>query len=116
MSNKLMHIYGPQHEHDSVFLVGNTEALQELRDAIDQVLREPYASVKIDLMVADGEGFDIVIIRKDKERSWWINLALPYSDEITRYGPGSSQLKRPANIIDPWDLEGVKALYEKEER
>lgn len=55
--NNILHIYGQYEEHDDIEIVGDQQALMELRAAIDVALEtkngesEPYTN--------DGEGYTI---------------------------------------------------------
>jgi hypothetical protein len=51
-----LHIYGQTARHGNAFIVGDTEALKELRDTIDQVLKTGNPA-KFESMVKDGEGY-----------------------------------------------------------
>lgn len=107
MSNdNLLHIYGQNSEHDDVWIVGNREALRRLSKALVNILFHHGAvgtkqSIK-DVMTADGEGYEIHIIRNDSTwtEDYWRNLGLPYSS------PSSQDMRNEA--IWPWDKEGEK--------
>lgn len=93
---KEMHVYGQPHEHEEVFIVGNREALEELRDRLTQVLECPApAESKVLAFAGDGEGFEIrVALIGDRELKDWL---LPYFDETA--------LDRRKDVRKPW--EGV---------
>lgn len=88
---KLLHVYGQDHEHEDVFVVGNTEGLQALRDAIDRALAK-QDNVDADLVFAgDGEGYMVFAIVNNAEwdEARWQKLALPYSDDMYHYASQS---------------------------
>lgn len=79
----LLHMYSQDQWHDNAYIVGNRYGLEELKKAVEQALKDDCGSPKIgtaNVMVSDGEGFDTVVIRCDKD--WqddvWQNLFLPY--------------------------------------
>lgn len=82
MSNiKLLHIYGQQHEHDSVFIVGNTSGLETLRQALGDAVVSRRGGKEVS--VADGEGFAIRVLCQDADwqSDTWTKLAVPYTSE-----------------------------------
>lgn len=93
---KEMHIYGQSHEHEGVFIVGNREALEELRDRLTKVLECPApAESKFLAFAGDGEGFETrVALVGDGELKDWL---LPYFDEAA--------LDCRKDVRKPW--EGV---------
>lgn len=93
MSNPKLHIYGPSIWHDHSFIVGNKEALQYLRDAIDSALAE--GNGKATAFTADGEGFDLCVYQEEPE-AFWDNLCVPYTDDLA--------MERRNGTTSPWDL------------
>jgi hypothetical protein len=91
-----LHIYGQSIWHDHAFIVGNTEALTALRDALDAALQPGAAVGEVSMFTSDGEGYELKVYREEDGRYWDKSL-LPYTDS-TMYTPA---LK---DIISPWDL------------
>lgn len=78
---RLLHVYGAPQWHSSVEIVGNSNALTVLRDAIDAALAE--GSAKVSVMANDGEGYAIDVQMDD--HAW---------DHPTWEG-------RPSHYVDP---------------
>ena len=100
MTEPLLHIYGQVSEHDSVYIVGNKEALTRLKYIIDKALLWlDMESVTENFMASDGEGYNVQIIYNETKWSedYWQLLGLPYTDS-------SSQDIRD-NAIWPWEKE-----------
>ena len=72
-----LHIYGQDCWHSEAFILGDTEGLKALRDAIDKALAtgQGFASA----FVNDGEGFFTAIAQVDKDTL--DKLAVPYTDK-----------------------------------
>jgi len=77
---KILNIYGQDSEHEYARIVGNTEGLQDLKDALDNALISHFdkATVPSDnkpLYASDGEGYVVIIERHDDEwgdnESFW---------------------------------------------
>lgn len=94
MSNSKLHIYSPLCSHDHAFIVGNREALEALRDAIEDALEIGQNTGAITASTADGEGFELKVYREE-ENTYWDKALLPYTDQSF---PSS---EKP---INPWDL------------
>lgn len=86
--DSMIHIFAQESWHEDAFIVANREGLEALRDALNKALKDgDKAVVELkDLMVGDGEGFDLAILRDDSPfaSEFWNRLAVPYSDEIAR--------------------------------
>ena len=86
-----MHIYGQTEWHGNAFIVGDTKALKELRDTIDQVLKTGCPA-KFESMVNDGEGYWTCVVRlpmfygdldkEDVKCHTMDDMAVPYTNEI----------------------------------
>ncbi len=96
LKNRL-HIYGPAHHHDFSFIVGDKEALENLRDAIDKALEAGSATGEADSFTADGEGFTVKIYREEED-DFWNKSLLPYTDDSMYYSGNFD------NQVGPWDL------------
>jgi hypothetical protein len=73
-----MHIFGQSCPHDEVYIVGDREALEALRRAIERALGDNRShSVSF---TNDGEGYDVHVIQADAATA--DNLMLPYTDPI----------------------------------
>lgn len=78
MTDPILHVYGQDTEHEAVFIVGSTEGLRLLRDALDTALRAGNA--RVTPTCQDGEGFDLHCIVTDEE------MRLPYHDWVGTAG------------------------------
>lgn len=98
MTDKLLHIYGQGAFHDNVEIVGNREALEELRDTISEALCGVPHSMKA--FVNDGEGYEVRVrlVGGDWDTLIWHMLAVPYTEDY------ASENREDA--IGPWQLEG----------
>lgn len=82
--DKLLHIFGQGAPHDDVEIVGNREALEELRKTISEALHGvPYS---MEASVNDGEGYEITVqlLEGDWDTPAWRKLAEPYTEEWAR--------------------------------
>lgn len=83
---KLLHIYGQVDEHSPVLIVGTSEALVALRDALSQAITDPQVRTNVAVMASDGEFYDVRV--KVDESPWegpvWLSRHLPYTDEEAR--------------------------------
>ena len=93
----MLHIYGQNHEHDKVYIVGNKESLRKLRDAITNAIDFYHYPAITKGMTSDGEGYEIRIISNDTPWAgkYWQKLGLPYA--------GSSSQDIRDNAIWPWE-------------
>lgn len=80
MSEPYLHIYSPQQWHDDAYIVGNTEGLIALRDAINRALGEERKG-GLAAFVNDGEGFYGAVVRVDDKSEKFDLLAVPYVGE-----------------------------------
>jgi len=71
-----MHIYSAGQWHGECYIVGNTEALKRLRDAIDAALAGHVGGTHA--YAGDGEGFQTIVVKHDSEK--WEQLAVHYTD------------------------------------
>lgn len=95
MSNSKLHIFGPTYYHDHSFIIGNREALELLRKAIDDALETGSATGKTSAFAADGEGFDLCVYREEED-AFWEKALFPYTDN-------DAQDNRE-DAIGPWQL------------
>lgn len=80
VTDKQVHVYAQTHEHGDAFIVGSTNGLKALRDAIDRALNGEVDSV-VGMMASDGEGYNLFIATEDKP-FMWDQLQMPYTDEL----------------------------------
>lgn len=71
-----LHIYGQAWPHEMAFIVGDTESLRRLRDAIDVALKDELAGASF--YTQDGEGYDVAIV--DASKADTEEMHLPYTD------------------------------------
>ncbi len=86
-----LHVYAQEEQHESVWLVGDREALRNIRDAIDDVLSIPCTRDR-NTLCADGEGYRVRVRLMTEEEMG--ALVLPYTDHVAR-GVGG---KHPAEL------------------
>ena len=79
----LLHIYGQDHEHDDVVILGDPGALRLLRDAIDESLARPGPGYCV-VFASDGEGYGVAVLAVNDP--WpgplWNAAAMPYSNKL----------------------------------
>ena len=104
------HVYGQGAWHDSVYIVGTTEALKRLKHAIsvalgagegasgEEFLRETSAEV----MTNDGEGYHIHVFKVDN-LEYQHKTILPYTEEDIGAAPTSQDIERAGEYL-PWKL------------
>ncbi len=94
MKIPFLHVYAQPFWHQEAFIVGNREALEALRDAIDSALAEDEGKAVV--VAADHEGYDLHVYREE-DQSYWENSMLPYTDEAN-FKPA------PDDAVIPWTL------------
>ena len=95
MKDPKLHIYGQVYNHDHAFIVGNREALESLRDAIEAALETGSAVGETSPFTADGEGYVLKVYREE-DAKYWDKSLLPYTDHDIYIDP--------KDHIGPWDL------------
>ncbi|GIW56221.1 MAG: hypothetical protein KatS3mg082_2625 [Nitrospiraceae bacterium] len=73
----LLHIYGQRAHHDDVLIVGTQGALRRLCDALTRALRDGVETMPA--YTADGEGYEVAVVRHDAPPDAWERLKRPYS-------------------------------------
>lgn len=80
---QLLHIYPQAHEHGMAFIVGNTDALESLKAAIEYAIEHGQGEA-MDAFTTDGEGFYTVVLRRDEgwddTGGFWEACVIPYAD------------------------------------
>lgn len=67
---KILNIYGQAEEHLPAQIIGNSEGLEELRDAINRAIAFGESTTKDEpepLFASDGEGYEVIIKRNDEK-------------------------------------------------
>lgn len=77
----LMHVYAQPLWHFDAYIVGNAEALQALKQAIDEALK--HGRSKMITFAGDGEEYDVMVIMLE-DREKWDRLAEPYTEDYAR--------------------------------
>lgn len=76
---EVCHVYSPGAWHDDAYIVADTEALLELKAAIEEALENKIG--RRELFVNDGEGYTLCVLKVDnpiiKNR-----LETPYTEDI----------------------------------
>lgn len=76
-----LHIYGQYIWHDDVQIVGNTDAIVALRDALTESLEKGEAQVN-DVFAGDGEGYGVTVRVTDSEE--WPRFMTPYAADYAQ--------------------------------
>jgi len=76
-----LHIYGPAAYHDAVWIVGTTDALQRLRDALTAALATESVS-RPTFFTNDGEGFHVNIVLESE--AGMDEYCVPYTADYAR--------------------------------
>lgn len=92
----ILHIYSQEQWHGNAYVVGNEEALKNLRDAIDAALEK--GSGHASSFVNDGEGFYALVVKVDDETAE--KIMTPYQDEIAH--------DSRKEFIPPWELQAAR--------
>lgn len=74
----LLHVYGQYEWHNTVWIVGDPDALTALRDAINDALVNREGSAET--MTSDGEGYHAIVLKRGREDI--DTLCLPYTSPI----------------------------------
>lgn len=88
-----MHLYAGDGWHDDAAICGTRAALEELRDAIDDALRDGAGVAEG--FVKDGEGYFVFVHALSYEEL--SELAVPYTNDIARE-PNESTATRPYKL------------------
>ena len=80
---KTLHIYGQEAWHDDVYVIGDIEALKELRDTIDKLLLTKESQESPTFFCGDGEGFSVRVMVATEEELDRV-IALPYTGEYAK--------------------------------
>jgi len=110
MKIDLLHIYGQRAHHDDAFIVGNRNALIQVKKAIEKALsREEGAEGIIAVSVNDGEGYDLEIIMDNSDwiKGRWSKRAVPYTADYA--------VEKREDAIYPWSPEN-KINHTQEEK
>lgn len=75
-----LHVFGQSYPHDSVFLIGNREGLEQLQKRIEGILSNKKNKKLKDLYITDGEGFDLEVILEEKMLEK--KVLRPYTDPV----------------------------------
>jgi hypothetical protein len=79
-----LHIYAQPYNHSDAWIVGDTEALIALRDALNKLIDPPLFGDKDTLagvksFCNDGEGYTTLILKVEDDIVW-DQLTLPYNE------------------------------------
>lgn len=115
MSEAYLHIYSQQRWHDDAYIVGNTEGLIALRDAITRALGEERKG-GLSAFVNDGEGFYGAVVRVDDKSEKFDLLAVPYvGEEYAQENRENAiyphRIRRAAEAIDE-QREQIRKKYD----
>ncbi len=100
--DKLLHIYGQDYWHCPVLIVGQKNALEKLRDAIDHALQEDHGTCTA--CANDGEGYDVHVVMENSNwgDSVWTTMQVPYTDSCAQQTDGEP----------PWELLKGKGVFQ----
>lgn len=88
------HLYAQSFWHDFAYLMGDEEALIQLRAAIDAALEVGQATTE--LVANDGEGYQVFVLRHESRPEAWDGILRPYTDECA--------MDSREDALGPWDL------------
>jgi len=93
MDKGTLHIYGQSDTHEPVYIIGDYEALRRLATAVGNAMSSMSKDIfhfrsKTDTFCADGEGYDIYVIRHDKMEE----IVVPYFCACMEKGVGPKEL------------------------
>lgn len=74
----LIHIHSQDFWHGTAYLVGNTEGLCKLINALIEAIANKSASAQAELICNDGEGYTLKIVCSDND-GILSKLAVPYT-------------------------------------
>jgi len=103
-----LHVYAQQLNHDSAWIVGDRQALYELRHAIDLALQEGNTCIEFE--VADGESYSLYVAELGSKEMAWEQLDLPYTDRSLMGFKDTHSPNPPYGLLTP---ERHKALRAK---
>lgn len=86
---KLLHIHGQGAWHDNVIIIGNREALEALKDAVEKALAgKNFTEAETEVFCADGEGYAVQVGMDDSpwEGKNWTHSASPYYENYAQGG------------------------------
>lgn len=116
-NNPYLHLYGQGQWHGDAYIIGNTEGLKALRDAIDRALNEERGASSLSAFVNDGEGFYTGVVKIDKPEDF-DRLAVPYNDEIAQDHRGEAiwpwQIKRAVDVVQE-QYDQLRSQYTTEQ-
>ena len=94
---KYLHIYAQHTPHYESFIVGNKKALLELRETIDEALKEGESDKYF--TPSDGEGYQVFVIKvSDDDMALFESLEMPYT---MQYGEVNSNMFFVNDTKDP---------------
>ena len=106
---KHLQVYAQHSHHHESFIVGNKQALIELRDLIDQAIKEGEAMG--DFFPSDGEGYQLYISLVNDEHTL-NSLEMPYTEQ---YGEKNEHFQFLNLNDDPKSPYHPVTLLKKEE-
>lgn len=77
-------IYSPQFWHDSAIILGDRDALTQLRDALNRALDRPETPSTAEVFAPDGEGYHVLISERTSEEMFGIAPAYTNTDFADR--------------------------------
>lgn len=95
MKSPNLHIYSADSWHGECYIIGNTEGLLKLRNAIDKALEVGEIGCA-SAFASDGEGFATIVI-KEEAKEVWDKLKVHYVDDMAKE-------TRKKDVIYPGDL------------
>jgi hypothetical protein len=106
-----LHIYAQPYNHEDAWIVGNSESLTALRDAITRVLKGENTITGAKSFCEDGEGYATLVLRVEDD-AVWKSLRPPYTEHDNVWCAGEDDgeghkdcPKHPFNIIDDFEYE-----------
>lgn len=110
--NMKLHVYAQQLNHDSAWIVGDKQALYELRHAIDLALEAGNTCLEFE--VADGESYSLYVAELDTKEMTWEQLDLPYTDRSTMGFKNGRPPNPPYSLLTPARHKELRAKLLKD--
>jgi hypothetical protein len=101
MIKSKLHLYAQTWEHQPAYVVGDRDALERLKQAIEIVLEDNGRSINSSVIPAfatDGEGYDVHVVLLEEQADWY-KLQMPYT--------GDSESDGSAGKLWPEEMFGV---------
>lgn len=100
----VLHVYSQPGFHSDVIMVGNDKGLRALYETLGNLLKQENSVELSEVFVNDGEGYDIIIVKENKEENL-TNLVTPYTEDYA--------MDSRINAVSPFDILNENEYQEK---